>query len=185
MDYEWDIFVSYRRDAVVAPWVRRVFAPTLQEWLPHSGVLQPRVFRDETSIDAGEAWPDALKRAHGRSKLLVPVLSPNFFESAWCVSELRSMLERETVTGARLVYPIQFSDGDFYPAWAQALQYTKFEEHNTIRTPSQRRARFFEALKLVCGELQARLQAVPAWREDFPRVEVAPAGAVPVRRVAL
>jgi hypothetical protein len=53
---------------------------------------------------------------------MIPVWSPGYFTSAWCVAELRTMLKREHIlllsteeNPGGLVFPIKFSDGKFFP----------------------------------------------------------------------
>jgi len=132
--YEWDIFISYRR--VDANWVNwtQIFQETL-----HS-VVQPalqrplRVFLDDT-IEDGNSWPLTLARALAGSRLLVPILSRNYFDSDWCKLELGLMMKRETSLNYRspgrpegLIIPLSIDDGDEFPEIVRPIKYRKFHD---------------------------------------------------------
>ena len=93
--YEFDVFFSYKRHSLSADWTRRVSA-LLCYYLSHElNVPEARVFVDEESIELGDEWPETLQRALRRSKCLVCVWSPLYFQSDWCYSEWRSFQARE------------------------------------------------------------------------------------------
>src|SRR5258708_1301966 len=82
-EYENHIFISYRRpDAGGVRWTRDNFVRALTSLLrPRLGPI--RVFMDET-IEDGAAWPNHLARSLSRSRIMVPVLSRDYFQSDWC-----------------------------------------------------------------------------------------------------
>src|SRR4051794_13044009 len=116
--YQYDIFISYRRAPPVSDWVENHFRRLLEEWVGESfAEREPRLFID-TRVETGTDWPLELRNALLRSCLLVPVWSPRYFRSAWCMAELRSMRAREQQLGMRtqsdssgLIFPVRFNDG--------------------------------------------------------------------------
>jgi TIR domain len=130
-DYRYDIFVSYKREPtqrqLVTPWLREVLM-RIEYWLRQEmGGRRVDVFFDEESIEVGDKWPDEIREALLTAKCLLPVWSPEYFHSKWCVAEWRSFLAREkliTDSGkvCRLIVPIKFHDGRWFPAEAQRVQ---------------------------------------------------------------
>src|ERR1700685_3166730 len=97
-NYEYDIFVSYRRsDQEWVRWTRDNLVRALNSLLrPRLGDV--KIYIDQ-NIEAGASWPAELALKHARSKLLVPVLSRDYFQSDWCRLELALMYAREKMAG--------------------------------------------------------------------------------------
>ncbi len=135
--YEYDVFISYRREQPVRDWMQYHFYPLLKERLPDCLPDKPRIFID-WEIETGSHWPAALRKALKNSRCLVAVWSAEYFRSAWCLAEWRSMQERERLSGMRseenpygLVYAVKFGDGEYYPDEAKNTQYTDLEKWNS------------------------------------------------------
>lgn len=180
MTYEHDVFISYRRRDPVLTWVREHFAPLIERWLPEALPQEPAIFRDEDSIDTGDAWPEKLRRGVLRTRLLVAVFSPGYFRSPWCLAEFESMLEREKRHGLRsaerpdgLVYAVRFSDGEHFPEAAQALQMKDLRRFN-LTAPGFRLTEpyveFEREMQIVASEIAAMMPRAPDWRSDWPVV---------------
>jgi len=90
--YEWDVFVSYRRDQPVYRWVTQVFVPILRERPPETLGRDAKVFLDEQSVDAGTSWPDALEQALVWSRCVLPIFNPSYFQRDWCIAEFATMI---------------------------------------------------------------------------------------------
>lgn len=176
--YEYDIFISYRRNGNVGRWVQNHFAPLLRDCLTDELPYDPRIFLDK-DMEVGARWPDELAHALSRSHLLLAVWSPPYFTSRWCLAEWRSILDRERMLGlggpnsARgLVYPIRFSDGDKFPIEAKnvlhemsfkewRLPYPQFAE-------SQKYLDFHQAVVKLAERLAPRFDSPPPWQPDWP-----------------
>jgi hypothetical protein len=164
MAYQWDLFISYRRADPVEGWVHRILHPQVTRWLPHhGGIATPRVYLDvnTTAVAPGAPWPTQLRDAICASRVLLAVLSPDYFESPWCMMELTMMLERAKVTGAPVVYSVQFSDGDFYPPEYQSLAWRPLERFNRYARPSSLPVRFTTEVQSLCKDLGDRWRAAP------------------------
>lgn len=133
-NYEHHIFVSYRRsDQEWVRWTRDNLVRVLRSLL-RPGLGNVSVYMDE-NIETGASWPAHLALNHARSKLLVAVLSRDYFQSDWCRLELALMYAREKATGLRtqenpsgLIVPLTIDDGNQFPAEIQEIQSQKL--HN-------------------------------------------------------
>ena len=133
-DYKYDVFLSYSHAPAVMPWVVERLYGQLCAWLCEaSGGGEVRIFLDQTEITPGMHWPESLRKAIRESKCIVPVWSPSYFTSDWCMSEWKSFCEREKMLAnenkARdLVVPILHNDGDCFPEEAQQTQWADFSD---------------------------------------------------------
>lgn len=193
MSYSYDIFLSYSRKDPVLDWVRSYFKRELEGWLRETMAGEPRIFRDEDSLETGVTWPLALQQGLHRSKVVVAVLSPSYFRSSWCRVEWSTIRQREQQLGLRtqghtrgLIYPVCFSDGDCFPADCKNIQYRDLSRWNRA-SPAFRKTlaydRFISEMQVIAGELAILLESVPAWQEDFPIL--LPETAEGIERVAM
>lgn len=139
MSYEWDVFISYRRRGEWPKWVHDIFIPLLDHWLGEELGRDPEIFVDQR-MESGSAWPYDLARAHGTSRVLIALWSKQYFNSAWCVTELSLMREREVHCGlgtvaqpGGLVVPASIHDGDSFPADARIITYRELQEYTNVR----------------------------------------------------
>jgi len=89
---------------------------------------EPKIFIDE-NIAEGHSWPHELAHALGRSKVLVALWTPTYFNSQWCTSELAHMYAREQRCGYRtvehphgLIIPALLQNGENFPLKARSIQ---------------------------------------------------------------
>src|SRR5215204_5881319 len=125
--YVYDVFLSYRREGAPYTWVKDYLLPLIADWLPESLPYRPHIFVDERSILVGTQWEDELAHALKRSICLLAVWSPEYFRSPYCVAEWESMRVRERLLGLRpgqrrLILPVKFADGQWFPEPAQATR---------------------------------------------------------------
>ena len=176
-DYEHEIFISYRRmDEYWIRWTHNNFLRPLRALLrPALGDV--RIFSDR-EIETGVTWPPHLASAHARSKLLIPVLSRDYFKSDWCRLELALMHHREKfiedrtcAKGRVLILPVIIDDGDSFPPEVQAMQSEKFHDFANpfMTTDGSSQERFAEHLKQWCPRIERALETAPpynpAWEE--------------------
>ncbi|NED06642.1 toll/interleukin-1 receptor domain-containing protein [Streptomyces sp. SID6648] len=177
VDYEWDVFISYCHSGHVKNWVINHFHNelklSLEDELPHD----PRIFIDY-EIPVGSPWPDRLAEALARSRCLVPIWSPPYFRSEWCLAEWTSMRARQEVVknsankAPILIYPIIFSDGDHFPDDAKNTQHCRnLSEYGHDReqfrdTPDY--LAFQKEMRTVAKEISDVLQHSPTWQAEWP-----------------
>lgn len=178
-DYEFDLFLSYRRAGSVPQWMRNHFLPVLEDCLADEMPRQPRLFMDD-KIETGSYWPAELERALRRTRLLVSVWTPQYFHSPWCRAEWETMLAREETIGLTtvdrphgLVYPVVFADRENFPDRAKQTQYRDLKQWNHP-VPQYRETPdyvgFYQEMRRIAEELVDALGRVPAWQADWPVV---------------
>ena len=173
-DYEWDFFLSYKRGGDVEEWVRNHFKPRLERSLENELHDKKKIFID-TSTRTGTKWPQNIKKALKNSKILISIWSPPYFLSDWCDAEWRSMRKREEQVGLTseerpegLVYPVAFSDGEYFPESAKNVQqfclrdfyypYPCFKDAPIYMS-------FCDKVRDIAIELGQMLESVPPWQE--------------------
>ncbi len=178
-DYENDIFISYRRsDADWVRWTRDNFARALASLLrPRLGSI--RVFLDE-SIEDGSSWPTHLARSLSRSRIMVPILSRDYFKSKWCRLELALMCHREHSIDFRtarnqwgLIIPAIIDDGDCFPPEVQAMQGERLHEFANpfMRPDSPRQESLADVLgRKFCNSVERALTFAPPYDAAWENV---------------
>ena len=195
MGYEFDIFVSYRRTDTIGKWVKNHLVPKLQSRLNEVSPDDIEIFCDFSMAD-GLNFPAELKRQIKASKLLLGIWSANYFRSEWCMAEWESFRERQKQLGLftedhtqGLIYPIRYSDGDYFHSEAHITQCKKdFSQLNHAEESFRDSTKYLEfdnLVKQVAEDLVARLNAVPAWQEDFPIAELPALEPATMRRPVL
>jgi hypothetical protein len=170
-DYEYDIFISYRRmEKDWIKWTRENFVRPLRVLLG-PGLGDVKIFVDD-QIETGASWPAYLARALARSRLMIPVLSRNYFESDWCRLELALMHHREELVCYRtpthsevLILPVVIDDGDSFPPDVQAMQGERLHEYaQPVMTIDGKLQEDVAApLKQWCPRIEQALQTVPPY----------------------
>ena len=139
MSYEFDVFVSYRRHGEWPLWTAEVFRPLLYHWLGEELGRDPNIFVD-TNIETGDSWPERLGNALGRSRILLPLLSRQYFSSRWCRTEFALMRARESTCNLRsaecphgLIIPAHIHDGKDFPVSVNAIQSAQLQAYTNVR----------------------------------------------------
>jgi TIR domain len=189
--YEYEVFVSYRRRDPVLSWLNNHFFPKLSHWLPQfwpAEMPSPRVAKDD-QMETGVRWPERLTEMHSGSRCMVAIVSPEYFRSAWCVSEWRAMQARErhlklmTKSRARgLIYPVLFcGDASVLPKDAcsrQWFDFTKLNFPDEVFRYHPTYVDFDQAVQDVARELVGMIRSAPP-RQDWPEIEAPPSLARP------
>lgn len=195
MGYQYDIFVSYPRAGQVGSWVHKHFLPVLSECLNVHLPDEPRIFVD-TDQPTGIQWPEHIKEALLKSRLLMAVWTPPYFRSQWCIAEWTSMLEREQLLaedGCKpdrgLVYPVIYSDGKHFDERAKNVQYrkdlTKYTYPYECFKDSTTYLEFHDAMMSISQELEVHLNEIPDWEPDWPIATPQPPAASTVNLIGI
>lgn len=171
-NYEHHIFVSYRRsDEDWVRWTRDNFVRALASLLrPRLGKVS--IYIDE-AIETGASWPQHLASHLSRSRLMVAVLSRDYFQSDWCRLELALMHHREQLMKFRtpanpagLIIPAVIDDGETFPVEVQAMQGEPLHEYANpfIRIDSPKQEALADILRgRLCPAIERALQSAPAF----------------------
>jgi hypothetical protein len=182
LGYEWDIFISYPRRDPVGPWVQDHFFPLFEKWMGAAMKTQPRLFLDY-QMENGTDWPSNISYSLNHSRYMVAIWAPPYFGSQWCLAEWENMRKRQEQLGLGkdnipgLIYPIRFFDGESFPREALSTQedqdYTRFNSFPPGKaTLRSRTYQQFEArIKKLSLDLEKRIQSVPPWSPNWPKVE--------------
>jgi len=102
-DYENDVFVSH--DGSGSDWMLE-FVEELRLELRMLLAGDPRVFFDQREVHAGEDWPQAVRHALLRSRVMVALLTQRYLSTPSSMAEFRAFVERNSQTGRKLVAPV-------------------------------------------------------------------------------
>ncbi|CAN1751487.1 Disease resistance protein L6 [Linum perenne] len=95
---EYEVFLSFR-----GPDVRTTFADVLYKFLDHSKI---RTFFDDEELRKGEIIAPSLVKAIMESKVYIPIISPGYASSKWCLQELALMVKFCKQGDGRIILPI-------------------------------------------------------------------------------
>lgn len=180
MAYQYDIFVSYRRDPEALEWIRRFLRPLMVHRVGLEMDHTPTMFIHEVTnqIQAGTAWPVELGETIASSRILVALWTKNFLTSDWCRQELSLMLERENKTKARsatnkygLVIPIVAHDGETIPTSLANAQQLVVKEWFNTRLPDNGpdAAALAAQISLHAPGIADAIGAAPSWQQGWRR----------------
>lgn len=100
MNYQYDIFISYKRYGEWTNLVRGEFFKVLHDHLGMELGRVPKIFIDE-QLEEGTDWPKDLALKLATSRVLVPLFSKMYFGSTWCLKELYATRFKENELGLR------------------------------------------------------------------------------------
>ena len=136
----------------------------------------------DRGMPRGVHWPENLRSALRHSKIMIQLLTPPYFTSAWCMAELRSMQAREEALGLAgagisqgLIYPILYSDSENFPVEESYRSWVDFKDYAHPDPPYQSSVDFLNFHKRVnelAVDLVELVRQVPEWRPDWPEVEM-------------
>lgn len=179
--YRYDLFVSYKREPrnkqLVTPWLRQVL-DRVEYWTRQEmGGTPIRVFFDEESIEVGSDWPNEISEALLSAKCLLPIWSPEYFHSTWCVAEWKSFIKREILIAdrgrpaCRLIIPIKFHDGSWFPEEAQRVQQLDLSPYTATTQAfwnSHRADELDQLIKDFAPKLARAISQAPPYEAGWP-----------------
>ncbi|CAN0911531.1 Disease resistance protein L6 [Linum grandiflorum] len=96
----YEVFLSFR-----GPDLRRSFADCIYSFLRHYGI---RTFFDDVDLPKGGETASKLIKAIDESKIYIPIFSPDYAASKWCLMELAHMVKCYGQGKGHLIFPIFF-----------------------------------------------------------------------------
>ena len=169
--YLYDVFLSYKRNTLIEPWVKQYFLPHLRNWLEEERG-GTKIFFDQECIDWGEKWKDRLREGLSSSKLLLAVCSPSYFRSPWCSFEWDTFILRERVAGNRqLIIPITHNGRKHFPQIAKDLQAMDFSDCVSLMPAfsNDPKAMVFERkIRQLVPTIARVLKAAPDFQSSWP-----------------
>ncbi|ANZ39130.1 hypothetical protein BBK82_26720 [Lentzea guizhouensis] len=178
--YEYDFFISYSRTGSVQKWLINHFYHKLVEYLADECAPAPKVYMDRVMPRAVD-WSHHLVNSLHRSKIMIQLMTPHYFESGWCMAELESMRAREAVLGLAtadfpqgLVYPILYSDSHKFAVKERMRSWQDFKDYSYTEPVYQDAVEYIHFCRRVrelARDLVELAQQVPPWSPDWPIVE--------------
>lgn len=149
MDYQHDVFISYKRSPIQNEWIRQHFMLLFLEFVRDEIIAECNrapgsIFFDEAQlsesalafdlrgIEPGQIWRDQLTAALKTSRCLVALWSPSYFLSPWCNVEWNTFRSRSEEQGKSLLVGVSVHDGKSFPQQAQAIQYMDLSPYKII-----------------------------------------------------
>ena len=178
--YMYDIFISYSRFGSAREWMQNHFLSTLKDCLADETAPTPTIYVDHT-MPRGQDWPSNLQQALLRSKIMVQLLAPHYFQSRWCLAEWQSMRERQRMLGLAtvdipqgLICPILYADSQNFPPEGRNVSWWDFKKF-AIPVLAFRKSEdyvtFFAAVRELARDLVELLAQVPEWQPDWPLID--------------
>lgn len=179
MSYEFAVFISYSRQGQWPQWVGEFFLPIFKHYLQEEVDPPAEVFIDK-EMREGHDWRIDLKDKLTASKVLVPLWSPSYFRSKWCLNELALMAAREKKAGfgtkansRRLILPAVIH-GRSFPREASRIQSRDLSKFANIRTAKGgvTEERLADEVRAWVPSVNEAIQAAPpfdpAWTDLNP-----------------
>lgn len=175
MDYQYDVFISYRRDGLTRKWIETHFVPLLEHHINLELGRMPEIFID-SQLENGTTWPIALGSALGASRTIIPLWTKTFLNSEWCTCEIGHMLEREKKFGYRtiqkpggLVFPTVIHDGETMPVNLTTIQRIEIQECFNVRMSidSPKAEVLDDRLRSLGKDIADAIKDAPVWQQDW------------------
>jgi hypothetical protein len=177
MAYEFDVFLSYQHNPLVIKWLDETFLPLAENLLADVIHRKASIFRDTTAIQAGQAWEMRVKSALASSRVIIPILTPMYFQSEICVKELAVFQHRQQMLGYQtvhnpngLIIPVGIRDGECFPQYVSQIQYLNCNDHNRVGSSFQAT----ESYQILQNKLHPWIDqvghvinTVPDWHNDW------------------
>lgn len=177
MAYEYDIFISYRNEFPINQWVFEHFLPFLDPYLKNRLKRDVEIFIDRRRILGGDAWPERIKNALAHTRCLVPIWSPMYFNSDWCLRECAVMRYREQQLGYRtlenprgLIIPVTVFDGECFPQFAQEIEYLDCKEYLRVGEGYKKTEKYVEFQDLLSEwtiDVSKAINNAPTWSSQW------------------
>lgn len=187
-DYLYDVFISYERDGLTTGWIKEHFLPLLRTWLRNTvrdvtGRPAGSIFFDKALVDPdfpddlklsvsgiapGDNWEDGLRKGLRLSRCLIGIWNPPYFDSQWCNIEWQSFERRTSLTGADLIIPTFFYDGNSFPDAAkkrQAFNLHPYTLFGNALIQSKVYEKFQLTMQLLADQAAKAIRDAPAFQE--------------------
>ncbi len=174
-DYEYDIFLSYRRLGDASLWIKDHLVPVLTNVLTLELGHDPAIYFD-LRMETGATWPIELGRKLSRSRIMICLWSQNYLDSAWCRQELNQMWHREKLLQLRtpakpngLVAMSIINDGETIPKDLQNIQTCEIAKfyNPMMHQNSPKREYFYDEMMAHAEGLLQMIQDAPPYQKEW------------------
>src|SRR4029453_11518444 len=177
--YEYDLFVSYStRDLA---WVRQ-FHDDLVEDINRFAEFDVFPFLYKPRLQPGYVWHEKLLAAATDSAILVPVLSPRFFESDYCQKEVMAFVDAHGLTSGSAhrsrIVPVKLlcaAPGGHVLASTQAAIFCTEKDDGIPYEHEPGTAEYKGALRKLAYAIAQGIKTLPSKQQRRPAASLAPA----------
>jgi len=179
-------FFSYKRGTGEGAeiWYERTAKFISETIQPQTGLEHCPMFYDKGSIPNGAYWENELRDGLDKSPFLIAFFSPSYFNSTYCMAELRTFIEREDQLGlprGSLIQTATISEITEFPDWAQDIQTRSFQEF-FVPLPSYwdstAAAKYAVQLSEFSMQIAQKINTIkrggPQYDEGFPKLSPQP-----------
>ncbi|MEP4195690.1 MAG: toll/interleukin-1 receptor domain-containing protein [Aliishimia sp.] len=174
LGYDYDIFFSYKRHPKTDPWFLAL-VENLEPWISHELHREASIFIDQEDIKTGAKWRRKISESLKKSRCIVCIWSPLYFESKWCVAEWESFVQRCQLFNCELIVPARYFDGQHYPDLAKDVESRDFSHYTSLSPRFWDSELFLEFeqkhLKDFAGEVADAVKSAPPYSDEFPIVQ--------------
>jgi hypothetical protein len=143
-------------------------------WVSQGLGKPAKIFFDARSIGNGVNFDQSIDDALKHSTVIISVMSPLYFASAYCLAEIETFILREDKLGysrGSLISCAHFHDGESFPirfARLQAVDFTPFANTEKAFWDSADAVVFSPRIKNFGIAIAEKIKAAPEWSSDFP-----------------
>jgi hypothetical protein len=177
--YRHDVFLSYSRAQSWPVFVNNHFRPVFDHWMTSELGAEVRVFQDVHIIQVGQQWPREIARGLSESRVMVALLSRNYFQSEWCRRELAAMLARAEWLRNRnlddnVIFPLAMHDCHIQdlPEVVRSLQILSLHRYADpfMHPESMLREELSHVMRPLCEQIAGRLAQMTnkSFRRSLP-----------------
>lgn len=164
-DVPVDVFLSYEHSAFSSAWLRE-FVPLFSSWLKEDIGREPHVFDPERLLQFQEIPPQTLQ-ALNNAHCFVPILTPSYFRSEFCLAQLRKFIELQGDQSGHIIplylHPLEpaIIPPEFNIVRIQWANFTDFAFIGEAFTKTERYIDFQKALRMFSSDV-AKVIASPS-----------------------
>ena len=182
-----EAFLSYARedDDHTDGWITR-FRMQIEKAVSLERGRRFDVFQDTENISWGQDWQYKIDNALANSSILIPIVTPRFFESQQCKSEIRKFLNREVQLGrADLVLPVYLinttwlnnhQESDFRDEVADVLAQRQLSDWRELRFAPAKSASVRRAIATLARSIVATVGSIKQTSWTHYRPGLSPLG---------
>jgi hypothetical protein len=169
--YEYDLYVSYAYSSVVSIWINEL-VNSIAMWFEELTGNRLRVFLDVREIQLGDIFFDLNHRALTRSKLLIAVVTPQYFNSMYTLTEWLTFERRSKLSGTSLIIPLAIKGSrSNFPDWFNQNRYLEFQDFGYIHPrfkETPKHLDFQVKIKDLANSINKMLGQVPPFDSFWP-----------------
>ncbi len=172
MNYDYDIFISYRKQEPPKDWVFKYFLSNFEKELKFQ-IPRAKIYIDEQQIRGGMEWEPSLIEALGRSQMIVPIFLPSYFASdCWAIKEMAYMYNRHKIyCDNPIVSPIMpiVLGGHFSQDYQCTVQSYDFTETRKLGMCSSKAllSKLINKIEHLVKDIRQNRTQLPEWNENF------------------